>query len=70
MMFSFGCGYQCKDMTCEFNGELYQVGDSRPSEDGCNTCGCGEDGNWACTEKACVSERPMSCMISQGSVMT
>ena len=30
------------------------VGETRPAEDGCNDCVCGEMG-WSCTEKACSS---------------
>ncbi len=34
-----------------------QVGDSRPSADGCNTCECTDEG-WACTLIACPEECP------------
>jgi len=30
-------------------------GDTKPADDGCNTCTCDENGNWACTEMACVA---------------
>lgn len=43
-------------LTCEFGGETYQVGDTFPSTDGCNTCSCDElDGETMvpCTEMAC-----------------
>lgn len=30
-----------------------EVGALAPAEDGCNTCTCGDDKIWACTEKAC-----------------
>jgi hypothetical protein len=39
--------------TCEYNGETYFVGESFPSADGCNTCGCQEGGKVACTLMAC-----------------
>jgi hypothetical protein len=35
-----------------------QEGDTRPASDGCNTCSCDAEGNWACTEMACVDEDP------------
>ncbi len=31
-------------------------GDTRPADDGCNTCFCDDDGSWACTEMGCVGE--------------
>lgn len=31
-------------------------GDSFPYPDGCNTCYCDAEGNWACTEMGCVTE--------------
>jgi hypothetical protein len=32
-------------------------GETRPSEDGCNTCTCSSDGQqWACTERACAEK--------------
>lgn len=37
---------------CEYDGVSYEVGDSFPANDGCNTCSCTEDGV-ACTEMAC-----------------
>jgi hypothetical protein len=39
---------------CMYAGEQHDVGDSFPSDDGCNTCSCQEDGQVACTERACV----------------
>lgn len=32
-----------------------ELGEQRPAGDGCNTCTCAEDGNWACTDAACPS---------------
>jgi hypothetical protein len=34
------------------------VGDTFPSTDGCNTCSCGQDGEVACTDRACVDSGP------------
>jgi hypothetical protein len=42
--------------TCEYEGGIYQAGESFPSIDGCNTCSCGEDGLVACTERACLCD--------------
>lgn len=33
-------------------------GDTRPAEDGCNTCTCSE-GTWGCTELGCGDEVPV-----------
>jgi hypothetical protein len=30
-----------------------EPGDQQPAGDGCNTCSCGDNGTWACTEIAC-----------------
>lgn len=40
--------------TCEQGGKTYAIGESFPSEDGCNTCSCTEAGA-ACTRKACAA---------------
>ncbi|MCK5809258.1 hypothetical protein KAH37_09760 [bacterium] len=39
--------------TCFYNGKEYNVGDTFPSDDGCNTCSCGEDLSINCTSMAC-----------------
>jgi hypothetical protein len=39
---------------CQYGGEQHDVGDSFPSDDGCNTCSCQEGGQVACTRRACV----------------
>jgi eight-cysteine-cluster-containing protein len=31
-----------------------QAGDTRPADDGCNTCTCDVNGGWSCTEIACA----------------
>ncbi len=39
---------------CNYNGDVYQVGDTFKSSDGCNKCYCNADNSVACTEMACV----------------
>lgn len=41
-------------VACEYQGITYSEGERFPAEDGCNTCTCGEDGQVACTELACL----------------
>jgi hypothetical protein len=43
---------------CEGGGAC-SPGDTRRADDGCNTCSCDDEGEWACTEMAC--EGPVSC---------
>ncbi len=38
---------------CSFGEETYDVGESFPAGDGCNTCECMEDGSVGCTLMAC-----------------
>lgn len=38
--------------------ETCKDGESRPSEDGCNTCICNQ-GSWGCTEVACISRETL-----------
>ena len=40
--------------TCDYNGTGYAAGESWTSDDGCNTCFCGEDGSIGCTKRACL----------------
>ncbi|EYF03285.1 hypothetical protein [Chondromyces apiculatus] len=49
---------------CSMEGQGYNVGDSFPSDDGCNTCTCTESGI-ACTEAACA---PITCDTPAGPV--
>ncbi|AKT37495.1 hypothetical protein [Chondromyces crocatus] len=44
--------------TCTYEGTTYEVGDSFPAGDGCNTCSCTENGNVACTLMGC---EPVTC---------
>jgi hypothetical protein len=39
--------------TCGYEGTAYQLGETFPASDGCNTCTCGEDGLIACTKIFC-----------------
>ena len=49
----------CDDeVTCEYGGLSYSVGDSFASQDGCNICGCDESGLVACTMMDCA---PLTC---------
>ncbi len=45
----------CGGDTCLYEGITYQVGDSFPAVDGCNTCSCESGGLIACTELGCVA---------------
>jgi hypothetical protein len=40
---------------CTYGGETYQIGESFPAGDGCNTCSCSESGV-GCTAMACATE--------------
>ncbi len=56
--FSIRCDFKDEDendsnITCEYNGAIYNVGDSFTCEDGCNTCWCVEDGSIGATLKEC-----------------
>lgn len=39
---------------CQYGGKTYKAGETFPSTDGCNLCSCGEDGQVACTRRACL----------------
>lgn len=41
---------------CTYGGATHQVGDSFPSEDGCNTCSCLADGDVSCTLIDCAPD--------------
>ena len=48
------CGCGCEQLTtCEYDGQIYNEGDSFPAADGCNKCSCRENGNVACTKMLC-----------------
>jgi len=55
-------GHECDggtcapDEGCTYAGEHHDVGDGFPSEDGCNSCSCQEDGQVACTLRACAND--------------
>lgn len=40
------------------DGGTCEEGETQPADDGCNTCTCDENGNWACTEIACGDDGP------------
>ena len=39
--------------SCTYEGNVYPAGAAVPSNDGCNTCSCQQDGQVACTLRAC-----------------
>lgn len=39
---------------CTYNGQAYCTGAVFKAVDGCNDCGCSEEGNVACTKRACI----------------
>ncbi|XP_076094631.1 kielin/chordin-like protein [Mytilus galloprovincialis] len=41
-------------VTCIYNGQVYNVGESFKNTDGCNTCRCIADGGIACTKMLCI----------------
>lgn len=41
--------------SCSYAGRSYQPGDAFPATDGCNSCGCAQDGSVSCTERGCES---------------
>ncbi|VDI01805.1 Hypothetical predicted protein [Mytilus galloprovincialis] len=43
-----------KKVTCIYNGQVYNVGESFKNTDGCNTCRCIADGGIACTKMLCI----------------
>lgn len=43
---------------CTYGNERYGEGETFPDKDGCNECSCGEDGQVACTDRACA---PVGC---------
>lgn len=40
---------------CRYDGKQYRVGQTFPSDDGCNTCSCERGGQVACTLRACAN---------------
>lgn len=45
---------------CSYDGSTYAMGASFPSSDGCNSCSCGENGEVACTLRACAPTLPVT----------
>lgn len=53
---------------CTYDGVNYDIGDSFPDTEDCNTCTCDEGGYISCTEMACIdtpddSETKKSCTV-------
>ncbi len=68
-----GCETGTGGRACRWDGRIYDVGDTFPAGDGCNTCHCMEGGEVACTEIACLPDGglgpdadPASCAPSGG----
>lgn len=52
---------------CQTGSSTCTEGETKPAGDGCNTCTCTADGDWACTEIACD---PGSCQTDEDCVVT
>ncbi len=48
------CGDDNNGKTCEHGGQTYDVGETFPAGDGCNTCTCAAGGSVQCTKLACT----------------
>jgi len=51
----FACSEK-EPLTCEYDGEIYSLGESFEAGDGCNNCSCDEEGGEgmvSCTLMAC-----------------
>ena len=60
------CDFGPKMIGNETDGaEECQDGETKPAEDGCNTCSC-IDGEWGCTEKACEGQTTVPAMCQDG----
>jgi hypothetical protein len=57
-LFTAACSDNSKENeedVCTYDGQTFEIGDSFPSTDGCNTCTCGENGAVGCTQMGCVA---------------
>ena len=63
-----GCETGTGGRACRYEGRNYDIGDTFPAGDGCNTCMCTEAEGVACTEIACLDPDadPASCAPSGG----
>jgi hypothetical protein len=57
------CSGSVSGGACSYSGQRYAVGESFPASDGCNQCSCGQDGDVACTAKACISDGGAGCVV-------
>ena len=62
--------YFIKPTTCTINAIEYQVGDTIPALDGCNTCSCTERGEVVCTLMACNVEPPVDDVMDTSTWQT
>jgi Pacifastin inhibitor (LCMII) len=51
-----GCSGGVVSGGCTYAGTRYDDGETFPDKDGCNQCQCAEDGQIACTTRACAPE--------------
>lgn len=49
---------------CQHNGYTYNVGETTPSQDGCNECTCRQNGNMECTKNVCSNGELIFLILS------
>lgn len=49
---------------CQHNGYTYNVGETTPSQDGCNECTCRQNGNMECTKNICSNGELIFLILS------
>lgn len=49
---------------CPHNGYTYNVGETTPSQDGCNECTCRQNGNMECTNNVCSNGELLLLILS------
>lgn len=55
--------------SCAYMGRAYDLGETFPAGDGCNSCTCSAVAGLpevSCTELACADANPLSCVASGG----
>lgn len=52
-LFFFLFSFSDVTVRCQHNGYTYNVGETTPSQDGCNECTCRQNGNMECTNNIC-----------------
>jgi len=56
--------------SCDLNGDVYEIGEAFPSEDGCNTCTCEEKDIITCTEKTCLATQSATITPTKAATTT